>query len=1323
MADSTAQFQEVLALKVDLELFKQQMSQVADIYKESLKGVANQGIGTSDIVKGIQDLQATIERLGSSGGKVLNNLTQTMIDTAGTIEKGVAGINAGLETLGKNTGPEKTSTGILSANTSFEKLIQSFGNIPNMIGNVLALNLAWKIAGEVINLAGEAIAAPFKAIQEGVQYIRQLETATADIQGVLAANITLSKDLPTNFKLAGDAAEIVRKKLEDIALATGLTTQGLQSAFKQLVEAGGGAFVTDINQLVQLTELFGLSMKAAGKDVNATRTLLSELPALLSGSEAPTSKLLEVLHLTKAEWEQIRISALAHHDLLSQLAPILQPYTDVVANAGTRQQVLLDQLGLIKDRIEAAFSKDVFEGYTAALLSIKAYLADNEATVTSIGRVFADLVISVTQVAAGIAKAFGGDTVKVFGQVINVIDALINNAVTHVVAMTQVLIALGKAAFGVATGDFASIGEQALRIKEALSQAGAKFADDLDRAAATAADIDQNTTKFRDAFDAKIKSRGLVPAEAQGDVAQTPLGTFVGTGTAPTVPFADNSQLLKALSTQLPILNSTQPRVPPQKSETLQLLREELTARIDAVKEEGQTELDYINRLEHLKDISSEQAAEFRVARFKQTFKDISQAADDLLAKAQNDGLTKPQLDSFTSTVNKIKSSASRTEGKDVTAVQDANDTKQFKTVDESLTREQKAYDDHQRALLALDHELLQEKILTNSQVAQSAIDTENRIYQNDRDVFEKKFANAKQDADLQRKLSEDIDNLDKAHTDRLIRDSENLKAARIKDRQEEFAVEDKARQVNISRLQEQLSAGQASGSLSRSQENTLQVDIGQSKLDDANAKAAEATLTYVQAVVAANAAGKANTLSVQQAKIALDAMKVSAQAAADNLAHIQAQGTVEGQVSQTLFKTDSFKDAFSSIQNTGDSLKSAVGFVGNTIGQIQQGFKQGGTLGGIGAILQNPLVGAIPVAGPFIQAAGAVMSLIGGLFTAQAQHIADDIKKNVDKTLKDINNGTDTAAVGLAALEQQRQDAVSRLSGVKGGKSQLDKILPGIDDAIAQLKKQIADVKQNFEDALAVLQNSSNSDGGVMAKWLQDWQAINKQVKDYLDAVGSAGNANAQAFLNLQLANERAGLQTQYNQGEQQAISDALSLNDLLTQRNNLEISYAQTKFGLLSADDVERRGTGAILAGQQLAKAALDQSTQLNTLDYQIAQTTQKLSIEKTVFSIASDTATLQSESLALQLTDLATLKQQYLDIQSILANTANLIAGPNGAFFGTPLLPGVAPIPGFGGTNAPPITINISGVQDGKQFATDLYNELNNRYQTGQYAFSSP
>ena len=394
------------------------------------------------------------------------------------------------------------------------------------------------------------------------------------------------------------------------------------------------------------------------------------------------------------------------------------------------------------------------------------------------------------------------------------------------------------------------------------------------------------------------------------------------------------------------------------------------------------------------------------------------------------------------------------------------------------------------------------------------------------------------------------------------------------------------------------------------------------------------------------------------------------------------------------------------------DGITAAFQNIGNIVSQIQAGYQKGGVLGGIGAGLglASGVVGAInPLAGAIVGAVGGLFSTLGGLFKAAAKRIADDIKREIDQ----INNAYELGQTSLndtiQKLQQERQDAVNRLSGRKGGNDELKKILPDLDNQIAQLKKQQQDVAKSFEQSLGVLRNSTSD---VTTQWLNDWIAINKQVQDYIDAVGSAGYKDAEEFLTLSLQKERQKLQDQLNQDEQDAIQDALQLNDLLAQRNQSK-DYANQKFALPSQDSVERRQSNGVQVGQQLSALKQQHDQDAVNLDYQIAGLTQKVDIERQVFNLAQDTATLQKTALDLQLQQTLGIKQQWLDIQRILKDTVNLIAGPNG--FLTNPISGVGSIPGLGTAQQPtlqprPIVVNFNGDINGEVGRSSLMTSPN-------------
>jgi peptidoglycan hydrolase CwlO-like protein len=133
---------------------------------------------------------------------------------------------------------------------------------------------------------------------------------------------------------------------------------------------------------------------------------------------------------------------------------------------------------------------------------------------------------------------------------------------------------------------------------------------------------------------------------------------------------------------------------------------------------------------------------------------------------------------------------------------------------------------------------------------------------------------------------------------------------------------------------------------------------------------------------------------------------------------------------------------------------------------------------------------------------AGGVMSLFSQIFTAQAQHIADTIKKAFDATVTAYQNGAATLTTTLSQVEQQRSDAVSKLSGKKGGQDQLNQLLPTLDQEIATLQNQQKQTIEQFTQTVADMQLNGNLANGPLSSMLDTWIDINQQIQNDIWAV-----------------------------------------------------------------------------------------------------------------------------------------------------------------------------------------------------------------------------
>jgi hypothetical protein len=376
-----------------------------------------------------------------------------------------------------------------------------------------------------------------------------------------------------------------------------------------------------------------------------------------------------------------------------------------------------------------------------------------------------------------------------------------------------------------------------------------------------------------------------------------------------------------------------------------------------------------------------------------------------------------------------------------------------------------------------------------------------------------------------------------------------------------------------------------------------------------------------------------------------------------------------------------------------------ALGTIQGVIGQYEQGRKQGGVLGGVGSLMsQGPVSDALsmlPGVGEFVKPLGQMFSFIGGMFTKQAQKIAKQIEQQIKNIDDAYRNGSASLKDTITALQKERQDAINKLSGKKGGKDQLNQILPGLDQEIAALTKQATEAKKSFEDLLSGMLFKSST----LQDWYKTWVDINKQVKDYLDAGGDINKANQ--FLAISLQQQRKTLQDNLNQGEQQAIDDAIKLNDLLQQRIDLEKQEKQAEFAILTKDAEEKRTSAAILTGQELTKQRADYAKQKSDLDAQIDLATKRLTAEKAIFSVASDLAALRNRQNALELDSLNQQLAKYQDMFNLMKQTADLTFGgtPNSGF-----IPGIsAPIS---------IQVNVGSDTDGTTIGNEIGDAITRR-----------
>lgn len=1110
----------------------------------------------------------------------------------------------------------------------------------------------------------EAMVLPFKlvasSIKDGWEYMTNLQKSAADLQGVIASNVILSKDFGDNFRLAGEAAVDITKQLQDFSVKTGIEVTQLNSSFKAVVDGGGASFVTQMSQLGTLAEYFALAVKATGKDFQVQRTLVSEIPGLLDGTVSKSSLILRTLGLTKDAWEKIRQEGEAHKNLVTLLEPLLKPYLTVVEQAELRMSALNEQLDLMKNRIASAILIPIWETWVSILQDTLHWLEQNKTEIVAVGlsitnlsKDFAELVSNSEGLSAfsTIFKGFAHDA------------ALLAYALDNIVNRFK---------------DYS----QARKLQDAIDDARSKKDQLAYDKALNAKDDAEFANHVRDMqnYDRLQDALGLGPENSKA----SPIPVLGGK-----TPAAASQDKLKQVEADFKAETAAMKAA---YDEQLKLKQEQL--KVGKINQQDYN--DYV-----MLSLKNEKAA-------------LEQINEEYKKKAELSGGKAGSIQIFKTSIGKTATQETKELFNDKVKAEEefAAFKKKLSDIDfkdnlAMIQSEMKAKlaaaqqnGSSQKGLIArLDKEASDQEYkayvdLTNKKLALSTT-TETQKTQLTNELKRKSFEQSAKDriadakiakADLadQEKIAKDLST--QAHQDF------NLEAQRV-------AESDKHK---------------------KSQKDIL-ADQKQLAIEYSVLIAADVTrLGYLikQAETVAKQTNDTTELVRLQKELA-DLQKQQEGANNTVTDNDRKPGTAgKGIEALTGLTDDDLKDGFKDFKTGLLTAAKGLGGLTQTIGGLINAYKQGasngGVLGGVGAVAGQVggIVSSIPggeLIGGAIQGVGQIMGFIGGFFTAAAKKIADEMKKSFDQIVKNYQSGTTNLVDTIAQLEQKRQEAINKLSGKKGGQDQLNQLLPEFDDEIASLKKAQTDLITSFETSLQVLRLHSDALGSLFTTW----QDINKQVKDYLDAGGDA--AKAAEFLSLSLEKQRESAQQDLADGESQAIQDAINLNDLLKQRIDLVKQFKQQEFDLLNADSIERRQAGSVTRGEQLAQLREQNQTQLDALDEQISLATQKVTLEQTVFNISSDINALHRRDEELQLAALNTQISKWKDLQTIIAG---IIQTANGSFALSPSLQGIL------GTTASTttVTVNVGGVSINgtvggtNQNGSDIGNEIARAIQSG-------
>lgn len=1103
------------------------------------------------------------------------------------------------------------------------------GNLGGMVANLVAFQLEWGLATIAMQGALAPIVAIRDTIKAGLGYLTDLQTKAADLQGVIASSVKFSDDPFQNFVQSGQAAENIVKKIQDEAVATGMSFSTLSRSFKAFETGGGQHLVNNLSEAVQVSNMFAMAMVAAGKDVQTTRMLMSDVPKLLDGSVTASSSLLRVLGLTQEQWLAIRASASKHHDLLAQLSPLMQNYVSVAEAAGGRTKNLEDALRLAYERAASLVAGPMWESYLGFLKEAVGFFhsQSNEvnATASGVGNLISAvgrLVVALAtfgQGAPSIEKGFHG----ILDVVSSVTEAIIGmtNATTLMVKDLGAVVKLTK---GIGPGF--TVDQMKGSWKEYVSSVQGNLSEYKGQQK-------ESANRLSDSYYGTKLSAANQPSSGQSLVNQPvePKGTIPNHKKH----HYDNSSLQELESA----FKAAADKIKQTTNDQVQYVKDQMANNnVDKLTGLQQIKSGYLADKGHLEEIIEQY---------------VSKASLAPGANPKNVRLYQESL---------LRYSGVRSDQTHADEAQTQIDALTTKRKSVSTTDAAKAIIDAVDKEIADQLSSRKETGLNKSTIYTRQL---SQTYDKHR-VAQQELAEKKNEAGSNKDALEQV-----AH---------------------EAAMEENAFNATVKKLTHDIAAAKFTESLTpitnKIRGDQTKVKLDREKAQDISSafgqsspKTAQANIDYAmsQMVLAKDQQIKAKAetdhySSNPQSDSYIEAASRLKDAgdnlneAASHLSKVKADSSTSEKIRKVLgmpsSKDENGQDLTGSdkLASNVASMNMAVKDVTGAVSAVKQGISQGGVLGGIGAGVSSVsgIVGAVnPLAGAIVGFAGTILSTIGDMFTAEARHIAEEIQRQYTLTMQAYQDNTQTASLTLQQVEQEKQNAISQLSGVKGGQDQLSKLLPQLDSTIAQLKQGIASTLDTFNLAMATMSSNNASSGltGPIGAMEQQWASVNKQVQQYIAAGGQASTAYQYLSDSLTGLKQQAG--NALLTGEQTAIQDALQLNDLLQQRILIEKQQSMSNFSLLTQDSVERRGSNAVNIGVQLQLQKQQQALQMQTMNSQITGLQQQVYQYQQIYQISSNTADLlstqnrlQSEALAQQISQL----QQYAEIYTNIFTNAN-------------------------------------------------------------------
>jgi hypothetical protein len=359
-----------------------------------------------------------------------------------------------------------------------------------------------------------------------------------------------------------------------------------------------------------------------------------------------------------------------------------------------------------------------------------------------------------------------------------------------------------------------------------------------------------------------------------------------------------------------------------------------------------------------------------------------------------------------------------------------------------------------------------------------------------------------------------------------------------------------------------------------------------------------------------------------------------------ENLAAAAKQGGL-GQLGG-MFATVAANFKQSMTQGLGAALLSMAKFMGPggpiaiALGSLLSAFSQQtafswkgavvGALAGMGAALAGFKIGFL-AGGPVGGAMGALIGgLSGGMFKGKAtRRVARQVAKGVAAVVNSFNSGTSAIKQTLAALEVERQKAIAKLSGRKGGGAELDLILAEIDKTKAELLAKQKEIFTAFEKEMAILR---------LPEYYQDIgkaiQSMTENVKAYLDAGGDA--ARAQEYLLRRQVELSRDLNRELRDDELEAIDMLQRRIDLEKQRADVIADAAKQEREVRAGLGLARPLTPAQQAALRIKEIREQRDERIAAIDKELRLLDAQLEGRAALFGLTQDLNALEERRLDL-------------------------------------------------------------------------------------------